>query len=250
MNNINDSLIEDNLFGLYRFIGNHKHVTLFDNSDFSAVKTNISFWPNMVFNVNTKASSKERVVSLTEESVIPPFIVKRSSPSIKDSFWEQNNYRLLTKWDGMYINIKNVDFSFLSQNKIKIVKPSKEEIKLWSKIISSELFNKKLIDYNLFSDLNIFDNITLYLGYLNNTPVATCLTFVHNGVPGYYMITTDNKYQKKGFGSYITLYAIYESYKKGYEFGILQATREAKNMYLRLGFEISNSFDIFWKLKH
>jgi len=239
--------IKENLFNFYNFLGEKTSSSVINTNFYSSIINHDSFWPNMVFNIKNN-TAVEIISQQKNKQNIPPFLLIHSSDQIDYNLLEKKNFRILAQWKGMAINIYNTDFSFLETNKLKVLKLKKENFNIWTKIVEKELFNGKKLDENLFKKISASDKIIIYLGYANNKPVATCLTYIDNDIPGYYMISTRKEYQNHGFGSYITLNAVYDSYKTGYKTGILQATKDAYNMYARLGFKNFDYFNIFWKL--
>ena len=77
----------------------------------------------------------------------------------------------------------------------------------------------------------------LYVGYLEDVPVATAELTLGGGVVGLYNLSTLPAYRRRGFGTGLTLQALLDGRKQGYRTAILQASAEGVGLYTRLGFE-------------
>jgi ribosomal protein S18 acetylase RimI-like enzyme len=84
--------------------------------------------------------------------------------------------------------------------------------------------------------------IWLYLGYLDDEPVATAELAVGGGVVGLYNIATAKRHRGKGIGSAMTLQPLFDARDAGYETAVLQASDEGYSMYLRLGFRVTGRY--------
>ena len=76
----------------------------------------------------------------------------------------------------------------------------------------------------------------LYLGTLDDRPVATAEVTVGGGVAGLYNIATHPALRRRGIGSAMTHEALKAARAAGHETAILQSAPSAAGMYARLGF--------------
>lgn len=76
----------------------------------------------------------------------------------------------------------------------------------------------------------------LYVGYLDDVPVATAELAVGGGVVGLYNISTRETHRRRGFGSRLTLQPLLDARVLGYHTAVLQAATEGVGIYQRLGF--------------
>jgi len=76
----------------------------------------------------------------------------------------------------------------------------------------------------------------MYVGYLDDKPVATSMLFNGAGVSGIYSIGTLPEMRRKGFGSAITLKPLLDARQQGYHYAVLFATRLGCPVYEQLGF--------------
>lgn len=86
----------------------------------------------------------------------------------------------------------------------------------------------------------------LYVGYLEDKPVAISILFMGAGVAGIYGVGTLPELRRKGFGTAITLKSLQDARRQGYRFAVLFATRMGYPIYQRLGFrEVTNKIGIY-----
>lgn len=76
----------------------------------------------------------------------------------------------------------------------------------------------------------------LYVGYLNDLPVATAELVVGGGVVGLYNVSTRETHRRRGFGGRLTLQPLLDARPLGHHTAILQAAPEGVSIYQRMGF--------------
>jgi ribosomal protein S18 acetylase RimI-like enzyme len=77
----------------------------------------------------------------------------------------------------------------------------------------------------------------LYVGYVDDAPVATAELTVGGGVVGLYNISTLPAHRRRGIGTAMTLHPLRDALKQGHRTAILQASTDGARLYPRLGFE-------------
>ncbi len=77
---------------------------------------------------------------------------------------------------------------------------------------------------------------TLYLGWLDETPVATGMLFYGAGIAGIYGIGTLPQARGQGIGKAITLHPLLEARAAGYHIGALFASPSGYPIYQKIGF--------------
>jgi GNAT superfamily N-acetyltransferase len=76
----------------------------------------------------------------------------------------------------------------------------------------------------------------LYVGYLDDLPVATAELTLGGGVVGLYNIVTLAAYRRRGFGAAMTLRPLLDARDQGHRTAILQASDAGVSVYRRVGF--------------
>lgn len=89
-----------------------------------------------------------------------------------------------------------------------------------------------------------FDNYFLYVGYINNEPVATAALYLTN-VAGIYDISTKTNYRKRGYGTALFQTAVQKAQALGIECAVLQASPNGLGLYKKAGFQEICEFNIW-----
>jgi ribosomal protein S18 acetylase RimI-like enzyme len=76
----------------------------------------------------------------------------------------------------------------------------------------------------------------MYVGYLDEQPVATNMLFNGAGVASVYAVATIPSTRGKGIGSAITLKPLLEAHEMGYQYGVLFSSEMGFRVYQRIGF--------------
>jgi GNAT superfamily N-acetyltransferase len=79
--------------------------------------------------------------------------------------------------------------------------------------------------------------------------VATSAVCLHDGVAGIYCVATLPEERKKGFGAHVTAEPLRIARDLGYRVGVLQASKEGKPVYERLGFGTYGDAILYMKAK-
>lgn len=81
----------------------------------------------------------------------------------------------------------------------------------------------------------------IFVGYLNDNPVATNMLFNGAGVASVYAVATLPSTQGKGIGAAITLKPLLDARdKEGYKYAVLFSTEMGVKVYQRIGFRLTN----------
>ena len=76
-----------------------------------------------------------------------------------------------------------------------------------------------------------------WVGYIGGVPVATAATLAAEGAVGLYSVATAPGYRRRGFAMEISRHALLEAGRRyGVEAAVLEATRQGRPVYRKLGF--------------
>ena len=123
------------------------------------------------------------------------------------------------------------DYADFGEVLASIFDPSDEQVKVF---------------YNKVSTLHADEtkDMILFIGYEDNSPVATSCLFLTN-VAGVYDIATKPDKRKLGYGSAMFYRALVEAKKLGLRRSVLQSSPDGLNIYKRFGFEEVCEFNVW-----
>lgn len=81
----------------------------------------------------------------------------------------------------------------------------------------------------------------MYVGYLDDQPVATNMLFNGGGVASVYAVATVPSARGRGIGGAITLKPLLEARQMGYRYAVLFATEMGVHAYERIGFRLAKT---------
>ena len=225
---------------------------VYDRNGLYSVLANNNVYPKLTLGYDLDVMEEQffnNYFQAVEKQDVSPYIIFQIDENIssKESLLKKNGFRAIEEWTSMSIALDKLTKE--TSGKLQIVKVE-DEVRLqnWLKVVEQTMFNNSSIETGIFEQLMLDDNINLWLGYFDNQPVCTTLSYVHSNIVGLYMISTLNDFRSKGFGREITLKALYDASSKGVMQGVLQATRSGINMYRKIGFQEHGKFQIYWKV--
>jgi len=225
---------------------------VYDRDGFYSVLANNNVYPKLTLVYDFEVfqeQSFDNYFQAVEKQEASPYIIFQvdEKTSLIDSLLKKNGFRAIEEWTSMSIPLDNLPKE-TSEN-LRIVKVENDgQLQQWLKVVEQTMFNNTPIETGIFEQLMTDENINLWLGYFDNQPVCTVLSYVHSYSVGLYMISTLNDFRGKGFGQEITLKALLDASSKGVSQGALQATRLGVNMYRKIGFQENGKFQIYWKV--
>lgn len=84
-----------------------------------------------------------------------------------------------------------------------------------------------------------------YVGYLDDTPVATAEITLSRRAAGLYNVSTLTKYRRRGIGHAMTLQPLLRARAAGWELGVLGASADGVGVYERAGFRAFGEYREF-----
>lgn len=85
--------------------------------------------------------------------------------------------------------------------------------------------------------IGLHENLSHYIGYLDDKPVTSSSVFYADGVAGLYCVASMPEARGKGLGSLMSAVPLLAAREEGYNAGVLHSTLMAHGVYLRLGFK-------------
>jgi len=249
--------IETNMIQTWKlwFASDIDHLKYEDRPNYFKFTTNIKYpLANGIFNAKVTPELVPKLIKSFKVENLPFIwlITPSSRPVDLKNILVLNGLNLISQSTGMAMQISKLKISESTSENLEIVKvDTLEVLNEWVKValigngyplgliqdffidaLSPKIFKKKL-------------EISAFLGYYNNEPVASSFVYYSGGVVGIYWVATLERARKKGFGTAMTLAVFQEAKKIGYNIVILQSSEMAINMYEGIGFQKYNNFQIF-----
>ena len=143
-------------------------------------------------------------------------------------------------------NIKNLKInSSLAIEQVTSDKHIKDIITVLSELLPED---KHAIHryFNEASDVLISpsSNLTFYVGYLNNRPIATSSLYRDDVAAGIWDIITLPEARRQGIGTTMTYSTAMQAKKEGYDLVVLTASAEGLPVYEKMGFAELNTYKV------
>lgn len=230
MNNIESNI--KNLFDLYTRISYISSMDLIKHSRLHEVHSTTSDWPNYLFvpsfTLNPPLTNK------TTQSLYGNKTYKLIYPG-ECSFLKD---RLMFSLHGMSMNKSEIIDQINNNISIRKVK-NIDSMMIWSSI--NNIFPNEIL-----SELYSINEFSFYVGYYENIPVASCMTFFSDNILGIYSLYVKKSYRNKGIGSFVTLKALLsETNYRDAKNIILQSAEMGFHLYSRIGFKKTHDYNIY-----
>jgi ribosomal protein S18 acetylase RimI-like enzyme len=152
---------------------------------------------------------------------------------------------------GMFVEIKKVS----REKRVKDLKifPVDDEQKLLDFIevyreMGPQEF-KAISEFYLKGKKHILDQkslLKIFVGYLENQPVATSALFFGGGSAGIWNVATVPEFRQRGIGTDMTCHALLQALDNfGYRIVVLAAGRLGEPVYRKIGFQKLKNFQVF-----
>jgi ribosomal protein S18 acetylase RimI-like enzyme len=247
------SAIESNLYQFYEFTARRGDLELIKEHDFSWVRNQKSAWPNWIFRLNRDQLTEEKFIASLAARIkkqeIPPYLITLEPDNAREFYALAEKYglRQIMRWTGMAITKDEylaAPSSHVYEDIIHV--RDKESLKDWLHVVNSALYSSNSLVTELLEKLYLEDPFRLYLGYENDDPVSTSLSFQKSSVAGLYMIATMENHREKGYGSGLTRYAMERCFQNKSECIILHASAMGEKVYRKIGLREYCKFGILW----
>lgn len=257
--------IETNIIQQYVWtLGNLPNAAICQNRELIRISTGL---PSLAFNLVLGAKFNSSNSHIQIDKVIKYFdslqlpmtwhIGSLSRPSNLNQLLLTHGLTYLKKEVGMSFDLTRlpVDCAVYPELTIKVV-DNANSLRDWLVPIIA------CFKYNDIADdiLKLYSNIILnghtkhymYVGFINEKPVAASRLFIENGVAGIYHVAVMPEVRKKGIGSAMTLKALHDVRELGCSLAILRASEMGLNVYKNLGFkeQCEIEFYLFTPIPH
>lgn len=230
--------IINHLYELFSYTSEKSTSNLTIESNFSAITTKDSTWPNFIFNIKLNTKTFTTIKQGIENKTLPnQFILNNNQVDTYEDLLTENNFFPIAEWSCL--KLENNELKQIKNKRLSIKKiTQKYDLNEWIKVASSGFGE---LDKNLFNT----NDFNLYGGFLNNKLITTALLFNHNNTAGIYHVVTTPTQRGKGYGSEIFSYCELEALNNGANQVIAQSTTEGLNSWKNTGMKSYGKFYLF-----
>jgi GNAT superfamily N-acetyltransferase len=233
--------IENNLYHLWSKAASLSGGQLCVNNEFCYARTNMG-WPNNIFNCHIKDEDIETTIGeiaaeMRKGNYPGTWTVgPKSTPHNLGEYLIKGGFRKSRQQCGMAVELNSMNTSIPQDDKLEIeIIKNKDDIESWT-AVTNTCFGRNT-GYQVFQELLLDSDVTFYAGIINGEIVATLLLYYAAGVAGVNSVTTLPIYRGRGIAASMTVRALTDAYKKGYQLGILQASPMGEPVYQKIGFK-------------
>lgn len=208
-----------------------------------------AFWPHSIIG-NANEKNIKNIIGKVNAKELPPFWILDKEKSINQiRTLEDNGFKEINRWEGMYIEKHEFNYKAKLANDIKFELVKNDELyEDWISVVKSTLMKNKSFSNELKVDWINNPDIILMLGMEKQNPVCSGMAFIENNIAGLYLIATFEEKQGKGFGSLLVSNLINICLDRGVKEIVLHSTLEGKKMYQKMGFKENGIISTFWKV--
>ena len=242
-----------NLFSLYNTVGLHPSLGEKINGTFlSYVRGVDSAWPNTFYphrDISNETADLFEGISLDRFSKFNPLLITKTEMQLGKQL-RRMYFMPLEQWKGMWREIgPNEDFNIKNGPIELSTVQTGGDLTEWLTIVSSNLFSKRLLKRELFQ--YFLDSCAeLVLLKMNGETIgASMVYFDGTDTPGIYMVCINEQQRGRGFGQLLMNFTLDLIRKDGYEQCVLQSTNSGLNLYKRMKFLDTGSYDLYIKIK-
>lgn len=253
--------IEQNLAARFAYFSQAPQTRFYLEPEMIYFTTNIAY-PNLHFNVvfQTRFSTVEstyagigHILKQAQARHVPMFWITGPSaqPANLGYYLELHGLSHIIRGQGMTIDLDHLNRNLSTPAGLTIERvKSLEQLQQFVTVLATNFEMPESIIpawFELEASLGFKQRLPYqrYLGYWHGEPVATSTLFAGAGVAGLYYVATLPQARGQGIGAAISLAAMQDAQRLGYQTGALIAMPKAENIYRRLGFQPTTEFNFY-----
>lgn len=244
--------IEKNIFLNFKHLPKTIGRTVVEHEDLSMVSCGFSSLAfNIVCDTHLKDKSYENMVERTDEFYGKrPYVWWLGSPTIPNRFnlhLKSRGFVLFSVENAMVCDLtKKQDLPASLDLKIEQVTTMKH-LEDFAKVLSAfeskidTIYVNELLISQEFKEVN-----PLFIGYIDNKPIATVSLYIHDKLASLHDLATDEKLRNKGIGTRMVGHVMKYAMDKGIDKMCLTTSQDpGLSLYQRMGFDVVDKFECY-----
>lgn len=224
---------------------NVKGVDFIIKNNLSFLSSDSSVWPNVAYNINSSVDNFFFKTLSNTNNFRTSTVIITGHTDDKLRLFQENGFLLIDRWIGMAIDDWKNDEEGENSSEIVCENVAKEELDEWLSIASTNLFQGKPLDRNIFEFLIKAGNQLISLKK-NGRIIGTSMIFNDDfGSAGIYMFSMNKEERGKGYGKQLLNFTLNTIFRAGKKNVVLQATRMGVFLYKSAGFIENSKIDLF-----
>ena len=239
LNDIMNKEIVDNLYELWSYIG-VKTDRLIKTEEYCAVSMKDSDWPNRIFSVSNNTELLSKVISLSNDEILPG-IITMAKPHLME---HNKGVQLLFGQKNMALELQNLEGSFDHSENIYEVKSELDELNFAN--TASKAFGYH-VDSETVHLVNQNPSKIKFFNYVAENECLGCgiVYFDSFNNAGLHMIGTVPNGRGKGVGKKMTERLLAEAINNDSRHCVLHASQMGEPIYKKLGFRVYGELETY-----
>lgn len=242
--------IETNLYQFYRFIGTASQVDYSDCVYYEQIAGEHFFWPQLVFNLDTKQDPgfllNQIACSSTKVSFVlaPDYFLSRKDKALL----KENQLTPVKMMTGMNRDLKQGTTAMLNSGFLVQQLASKEHLIAFEELVKKEFFSAEMpLSSGLFQELQFGGEARVFGLFQNQELISAAMIVQQDSGAGLYFIVTKREFQGRGYASTLIQIILNKLSEEGIEEVVLHANNLAVGLYEKLGFKAQYHFFVYKK---
>ncbi len=170
------------------------------------------------------------------------WISPASKPPNIGALLEEHGLQPVGDAPAMAIDLSKLDDKPQEIPHFRIIKVDNPELEaVWAQILNigmgfSEDIAAEVVKLIASRAVPLYQIQHLYVGFVDDEPVATSAMLLDSGLAGIYAVATLPQARRRGIGKSVTVTPLIEARNLGYRVGILQSSQMGHSLYEKIGF--------------
>jgi len=236
-------IIEKGISIYWTTLGSARGLSL-HTGDICYLKSNGNNGPERIFDIKIDNKNVEerisQMIANIKAGTMPDslLITPNTMPSNLENILAEQGFNIDRSGVCMLMDLDSYKHIDKANDSIAIKKVvDSEDLKIWSAIVNTALFEYELFSFEQFHDIFDLENTQFYLGYYDAIPVTACMTIFQDDTSVLEMVATLKEYRKRGIATAAIDMALCDLKDLKIKTVSLRAEPDGISVYKKLGFK-------------